>query len=80
MVEVHDSVIQFGRALKVTLIAYEQRTGEDRIKIEELHRDRGRFYVTVKYGEAGQHRIDYKTYDVYKAVLRKNSMRCYAAA
>ncbi len=27
----------------------------------------GRFYVTVTYGEAGQTRIDYKTYDVHKA-------------
>lgn len=37
------------------------------MKIEELKAERGRFYVTVSYGEAGQTRIDYKTYDVHKA-------------
>lgn len=67
IVEVHDSVVSPDGALKVTLIAFDPRTGEGRVKIEELHRDKGRFYVTIKYGEAGQHRIDYKAYDVYKA-------------
>lgn len=67
MAELNDSIVSPDGALKVTLIAFDPKKGEGRVKIEELHRERGRFYVTVKYGEAGQMRIDYKTYDVYKS-------------
>lgn len=65
--EVNGSVTGPDGALKVTLIAFDPAKGSGRVKIEELHRERGRFYVTATYGEAGQTRIDYKTYDVYKA-------------
>jgi hypothetical protein len=53
--------------LKATLTAFDSRTGQGRLKIEELKAERGRFYVTATYGEAGQTRIDYKTYDEHKA-------------
>ena len=53
--------------MKATLTAFDPKRGEGRLKIEELKPERGRFYVTVTYGEAGQTRIDYKTYDVKKA-------------
>jgi hypothetical protein len=53
--------------MKATLAAFDPRSGEGRLKIEELTGERGRFYVTVTYGEAGQTRIDYKTYDLKKA-------------
>lgn len=43
--EVDDSVVSPDGALRVTLIALDPRKGEGRIKIEELHRERGRFYV-----------------------------------
>jgi hypothetical protein len=43
------------------------KAGQGRLKVEELKAERGRFYVTVTYGEAGQTRIDYKTYDLKKA-------------
>jgi hypothetical protein len=66
-VNVNDSVASLDGELKVTLIAFDPRSGQGRVKIEELRAERGRFYVTVTYGEAGQTRIDYKTYDVHKA-------------
>ena len=64
---VHDSVTSPDGALKATLAVFDARNGQGRLKIEELTAERGRFYVTVTYGEAGQTRIDYKTYDVHKA-------------
>jgi hypothetical protein len=64
MVEANDSVTSEDGALKATLTAFDPRRGEGRVKIEELKAERGRFYVTVTYGEAGQTRIDYKTYDL----------------
>ena len=64
---VNDSVVSQDGALRVTLTAFDPRTGQGRLKIEELKAERGRFYVTVTYGEAGQTRIDYKTYDLKKA-------------
>lgn len=64
---INDNVVNADGALKVTLTAFDPRKGEGRVKIEELQGERGRFYVTVMYGEAGQTRIDYKTYDVHKA-------------
>lgn len=64
---IHDSVVSQDGALKVTLTAFDPKTGHGRLKIEELNAERGRFYVTVTYGEAGQTRIDYKTYDLKKA-------------
>lgn len=64
---VNDSVTSQDGALKATLTAFDPRSGQGRLKIEELKAERGRFYVTVTYGEAGQTRIDYKTYDVHKA-------------
>ena len=64
---INDSVVSPDGALKVTLTAFDPKRGEGRVKIEELKGERGRFYVTVTYGEAGQTRIDYKTYDVRKA-------------
>ena len=64
---IHDSVASQDGALKATLAAFDPRSGQGRLKIEELTGERGRFYVTVTYGEAGQTRIDYKTYDVHKA-------------
>jgi hypothetical protein len=67
MVNINDSVTSPDGALKVTLTAFDPRSGEGRVKIEELQAARGRFYVTVEYGEAGQTRIDYKTYDLKKA-------------
>jgi hypothetical protein len=65
-VNIHDVVSRDG-ALKATLAAFDSKSGQGRLKIEELKAERGRFYVTVTYGEAGQTRIDYKTYDVKKA-------------
>ena len=62
-----DSVTSQDGALKATLMAFDPRSGQGRVKIEELKAERGRFYVTVTYGEAGQTRIDYKTYDLKKA-------------
>jgi hypothetical protein len=67
MVNIGDSVTSPDGALKVTLTAFDPMRGEGRVKIEELKAERGRFYVTVTYGEAGQTRIDYKTYDLKKA-------------
>lgn len=64
---IHDSVVSPDGALKATLAEFNPKTGQGRLKIEELKAERGRFYVTVTYGEAGQTRIDYKTYDVHKA-------------
>jgi hypothetical protein len=64
---VNDSVVSPDGALKATLKAFDPKSGQGRVKIEELKSERGRFYVTVTYGEAGQARIDYKTYDVHKA-------------
>ncbi len=64
MMEVYDSVVSPDGALKVTLTAFDPRRGEGRVTIEELKAERGRFYVTVEYGEAGETRIDYKTYDL----------------
>jgi hypothetical protein len=66
MVNINDSVTSEDGALKVTLTAFDPRRGEGRLKIEELKAERGRFYVTVTYGDAGQTRIDYKTYDLKK--------------
>jgi hypothetical protein len=66
-VNIADSVVSQDGALKATLAAFNPKTGQGRLKIEELKSERGRFYVTVTYGEAGQTRIDYKTYDVHKA-------------
>jgi hypothetical protein len=66
MVNINDSVTSQDGALKATLTAFDPRTGQGRLKIEELKGERGRFYVTVTYGEAGQTRIDYKTYDLKK--------------
>jgi hypothetical protein len=67
MVNINDSVTSPDGTLKVTLTAFDPKWGEGRVKIEELLGERGRFYVTVEYGEAGQTRIDYKTYDLKKA-------------
>lgn len=66
-VNINDSVVSQDGALKATLTAFNPKTGQGRLKIEELKAERGRFYVTVTYGEAGQTRIDYKTYDLKKA-------------
>ena len=63
---IHDNVVSQDGALKATLAAFEPKTGKGRLKIEELKGERGRFYVTVTYGEAGRTRIDYKTYDLKK--------------
>jgi hypothetical protein len=65
--EVNDSMVSSDKALKATLVAFDSKNGQGRVRIEELQPEKGRFYVTVKYGEAGQTRIDYKTYDVHKA-------------
>jgi hypothetical protein len=67
MMNINDSVTSQDGALKVTLTAFDPRRGEGRVKIEEPKAERGCFYVTVEYGEAGQTRIDYKTYDLKKA-------------
>ena len=61
---IRDSVVSPDGALKATLAAFDSKSGQGRLKIEELKAERGRFYVTVTYGEAGQTRIDYKTYDL----------------
>jgi hypothetical protein len=66
MVNINDSATSEDGALKATLTAFDPKRGEGRLKIEELLGERGRFYVTVEYGEAGQTRIDYKTYDLKK--------------
>jgi hypothetical protein len=52
--------------LKVTLTAFDPKKQQGRIKIEELSEHRGRYYVTVKFGQKGENRIDYKTWDVHK--------------
>jgi hypothetical protein len=54
MVNINDSVISPDGALKMTLTGFDPRRGEGQVKIEELQAQRGRFYVTVEYGEAGQ--------------------------
>lgn len=64
---INDGVTSQDGALKATLTAFDPRTGAGRLKIEELKAERGRFYVTVTYGRAGQTRADYKTYDLNKA-------------
>jgi hypothetical protein len=66
-VNIHDRVVSLDGALKATLAAFDSKSGQGRLKIEELKAERGRFYVTVAYGQAGQTRIDYKTYDLKKA-------------
>lgn len=47
--------------------AFDPRSGQGRLRIDELKAERGRFHVTATYGEVGQTRIDYKTCDVHKA-------------
>jgi hypothetical protein len=64
--EVSQSVVSSDRALRVTLESFDQNPGEGRVRIEELQPEKGKFYVLLKYGEAGEMRIDYKTYDVHK--------------
>ncbi len=64
--DVNAAVVSADKALKVTLTAFDPERGEGRVKIDELLAEKGRFYVTVKYGESGQIRIDYKTYDLHK--------------
>ena len=65
--ELNDSVVSEDKSLKVTLIAFNPASGEGRVRVEEFGAEKGRFYITVKYGDAGQTRIDYKTSDVYKS-------------
>ena len=48
---IHDSVVSQDGALKATLAAFDSKTGKGLLKIEELKAERGRFYVTVTYGE-----------------------------
>lgn len=64
---VNDSVVAPDNSLRVTLIAFDSVNGQGQVSIEELATGKGRYYVTVKYGDSGQTRIDYKTYDVYKS-------------
>jgi hypothetical protein len=64
---VNDSVVAPDNSLRVTLIAFDSVSGHGRIKVEEMTIEKGRYYITITYGAAGQTRIDYKTYDVYKS-------------
>ena len=58
---------QPGRGVEGDAHGLRSQEGKGRVKIEELNLERGRFYVTVEYGEPGQTRIDYKTCDLKKA-------------
>jgi hypothetical protein len=66
---VSESVFAPDGSLSVTLVTFDPVNGKGQIRIEELTTEKGRYYITVKYGDAGQTRIDYKTYDydVYKS-------------
>jgi hypothetical protein len=64
--DVSDNVVSLDGVLKVALLAFQPETGEGIIQIEELRQDHAQFYVTVMYGQGGQIRNDYKTYDVNK--------------
>ena len=64
---INDSVTSQDGALKATLTAFDPKDRPGPVEARELKAERGRFYVTVTYGEAGQTRIDYKTYDLKKA-------------
>ena len=44
MVNIGDSVTSQDRALKATLTAFDPKSGQGRVKIEELKGERGRFY------------------------------------
>jgi hypothetical protein len=64
--DVNDNVVSLDGVLEVALLAFQSETVEGIIQIEELRQDHAQFYVTVMYGQGGQLRIDYKTYDVNK--------------
>jgi hypothetical protein len=66
-VNINDSIVNADGSLKVTLVAFDANRGKGQIKVEEIVQKRGWFYITVKFGAGGQNRIDYKTWDVYKA-------------
>ena len=55
--------------LKVTQTAFDPDRGIGQLRLEELGSGRGWFYVTAKFAKGGQHRIDYKTFDVYKTEM-----------
>ena len=63
---VNGTAVSEDKALMVTLTAFDPMSGAGRVKIDELLPEKGRFYVMVNYGQDGQTRIDYKTYDVHK--------------
>jgi hypothetical protein len=67
MAENNHSVVSQDGALRVTLTAFDPARGKGQVKVEELVQKRGWFYITIKFGAGGQHRIDYKTWDVNKA-------------
>jgi len=47
---VNDSVVALDNSLRVTLIACDPGSGRGRIMIEEMTTEKGRYYITVKYG------------------------------
>lgn len=57
--EVNDSAISQAGSLQVTIIAFDPRKDQGRVKIEELHRERGRYYVhrKVRGGRADAGRL-----------------------
>jgi hypothetical protein len=62
----NDSVKSSDEKLSVTLVGFDPKVQRGWINIKELSPDRARYYVTVKFSAGGQHRIDYKTFDVHK--------------
>jgi hypothetical protein len=66
--DVNETAVSEDKALMVTLTAFDPMSGAGRVKIDELLLEDGWFYVTVKYGQDGQTRIDYKTYDLHKPI------------
>ena len=66
---VGESVLSPDGSLKATLAAFDPDRGIAQLHLEELGSGRGRFYVTAQFAKGGQHRIDYKTYDVNKTEL-----------
>jgi hypothetical protein len=66
MTKVNESIFSPDQKLKVTLVGFNPEDGLGKVTIEELSNERGWYYIAIRYGDNGETRIDYKTYDVNK--------------
>ena len=54
-------------SLRVTLMNFNPETGIGHLQFEELASEPAWYYVTARFENGGEHRIDYKTFDVNKS-------------